>query len=240
MAAAGNLNLSRDEVLAQDIYSTETAVSFKERAKLVISDLTHSKNAHDVNLFVNIGVKQLDSLHSLIFGNAEHGSDSDTQKRCIVEIISRPIYPASILKNEAKLWLEGIRRRLGGRQSIRHPYYGEISRDIPQEFFTILGNIVDKVDGFVEPLCFHSNNNKAEVISFTNVRLVNELFVLLTECPSTSVAKRKLAGHRKGHSVAVIVSEVKDFAFVYKKKCGKLVIGFNYGEWNVSGFPQHI
>ncbi len=51
--------------------------------------------------------------------------------------------------------------------------------------------------------------------------------------------KRSLAGSRKRHSAAVIVSDVKDFAFVYKKGCGKLVIGFNFGEWNVSGFPHH-
>ena len=51
--------------------------------------------------------------------------------------------------------------------------------------------------------------------------------------------KRSLAGSRKGHSAAVIVSDVKDFAFVYKNGGGKVVIGFSFGKLNVSGFPQH-
>ena len=94
----------------------------------------------------------------------------------------------------------------------------------------------------MEPFCIHSNNKKAEVISFTSVRLVNELFAFLSGFSKDAVAKyfkRTLSASRNGHTVAVIVTEVKDFALVYKIKCGKLVIGFSYGEWNANGFPQH-
>ena len=51
--------------------------------------------------------------------------------------------------------------------------------------------------------------------------------------------KRPLSASRNGHTLGVIVTEVKDFALTYKIKCGKLVIAFNYGEWNANGFAQH-
>ena len=52
--------------------------------------------------------------------------------------------------------------------------------------------------------------------------------------------KRNLTtGLRKGHKVSIITSDVKDFVFFYKQNQGKLVISFNFGEWNSSGFPQH-
>ena len=79
-------------------------------------------------------------------------------------------------------------------------------------------------------------------IYFTSVRLVNELFALVSGFSKDDVAgyfKRSFTGSRKGHTAAIIVTEVKDFAITYKKRSGKLVIGFNYGEWNVNGFPQH-
>lgn len=152
-----------------------------------------------------------------------------------------PIYPASVLQSESRSWLQAIRRRLAAKKSIRSPYYGETCRDFPYEIFGVIAKIVGRMDGFVEPFCFHGNNNKAELISFTSVRLVNELFVLLSKFTSETVAsyfKRDLSGSRKGHSAAVIVSDAKDFVLIYKRP-GKLVIGFNYGEWNVNGFPQH-
>ena len=153
-----------------------------------------------------------------------------------------PIYPASVLQGESRSWLKAIHRRLAAKKSIRSPYYVEISRDFPYEIFSVIAKIVGRLDGLVEPFCFHGNNNKAEIISFSSVRLVNELFVLLSKFTSETVAsyfKRDLSGLRKGHSTAVIVSDAKDFVFSYKKRPGKLVIGFDYGEWNVNGFPQH-
>ena len=48
------------------------------------------------------------------------------------------------------------------------------------------------------------------------------------------------SGSRNGHRTAVICAPIKDFAFVYKLKQGKLVLNVHYGEWNASGFPQHV
>ena len=60
------------------------------------------------------------------------------------------------------------------------------------------------------------------------------------EEPVVEHFKRNLTtGMRKGHKVSIIASDVKDFAFLYKQNQGKLVISFNFGEWNASGFPQH-
>ncbi len=81
-----------------------------------------------------------------------------------------------------------------------------------------------------------------EVFSLNSARLVNELLAFLTKFSSsivTSYFKGSLAGSCKGHSVAVIVSDFKDFSFVYKKRSGKLLIGFSYREWNSNRFPQH-
>ena len=103
--------------------------------------------------------------------------------------------------------------------------------------------IVWGLQGFAEPCCYHSENTKAIIISFTSMRLVNELFVLLSGLSKDVVVgyfKQRFSGSRKGHTAAVLVTEVKDLALMYKKRSGKLVIGFNYGEWNVNGFPQHV
>jgi hypothetical protein len=65
--------------------------------------------------------------------------------------------------------------------------------------------------GFVEPFCFHKENKKAIIISFTTMRLVNELFALLSGLYKDVVAgyfKRTFSGSRKGHTAAVI-SELK-------------------------------
>ena len=94
----------------------------------------------------------------------------------------------------------------------------ETSRDFPYEIFSVIAKIVGRLDGFVEPFCFHGNNNKAEIISFSSVRLVNELLLLLfTSETVASYFNRDLSGSRKGHSTAVIVSDAKDFVFSYKK-----------------------
>ena len=49
-----------------------------------------------------------------------------------------PIYPSSILRHEVTIWLQAISRRLGGKSSIRHPYYSEIHRDIPYDIFKVI------------------------------------------------------------------------------------------------------
>ena len=47
---------------------------------------------------------------------------------------------------------------------------------MPVEIFSVIRRIVRGLAGFVEPFCFQSEN----VIPFTPMRLVNELFVLLS------------------------------------------------------------
>jgi hypothetical protein len=85
------------------------------------------------------------------------------------------INPAPILQREARLWLAGIRRRMGGKTSIRNPYL--FTQFI---MFSIIVRIVRGLYGFVEPFCFHSDIKKAIVIYFTLMRFVNELFALLS------------------------------------------------------------
>ena len=170
--------------------------------------------------------------------------DTTTQESAAsCQALRTPLYPAPILKRECLVWLRGIYRRIGGRKSIRNPYYSEIVRDMPPELFQVLLDVVRALEGFVEPFCVRGDNTKASVISFTSMRLVNELFALLSGNSNADVAayfKRGFSGSRKGQTAAVIVSDIKDFVFIYKKRSGKLVIGFNYGEWNANGFAQHV
>jgi hypothetical protein len=85
------------------------------------------------------------------------------------------INPAPILQREARLWLAGIRRRIGGKTSIGNPYL--FTQFI---MFSIIVRIVRRLYGFVEPFCFHSDIKKAIVIYFTLMRFVSELFALLS------------------------------------------------------------
>ena len=135
-----------------------------------------------------------------------------------------------------------ISRRLGEKGSIRHPYYSEIHRDMPYDIFKVILKLTKSMQGFCEPFCYQGSNKKADVISFTSLRLVNELLCLLSGVSEINLAtyfKRTVGGRRKGHKTSVIVSDVKDFAFIYKVKQGRLIIAFHYGEWNIHGFPQH-
>jgi hypothetical protein len=89
--------------------------------------------------------------------------------------MTNSINPAPILQREARLWLAGIRRRIGGKTSIRNPYL--YSQCI---MFSIIVRNVRGLYGFVEPFCLHSDIKKAIVIYFTLMRFVNELFALLS------------------------------------------------------------
>jgi hypothetical protein len=87
--------------------------------------------------------------------------------------MSNSINPAP---REAWLWLAGIRRRIGGKTSIRNPY---LFTQLIMFSINIL-RIGRGLCGFVEPFCFHSNIKKAIVIYFDLMRFVNELFALLS------------------------------------------------------------
>jgi hypothetical protein len=158
-------------------------------------------------------------------------------------LASHPIRASTILKDEVRLWLKAIHRPLARKAGYRNAYRGQISRDIPREIFAIFAKVVQNSDGFGVPFCCHSDNKSREVVRFTTIRLLKELFVLLSGLLAEEVIfyfKRILAsGSRKGHKVWLMVSEENDFIFTYNKNQGKLLISFYFGEWNVNGFAQH-
>ena len=232
MAAARNLKYTREEVLSQhDIFVS--GADSKEVSKTEDLERALQKFFGDKKEFLQMGVEQMSALLEL--------SRSPLDSRA-TSILCSGLNAVKVFKSESKLWLKNIYRRIGGRRSVRQPYHGQITRDIPYEMFALLCKVVKNLQGFTQPFCYQSNNKKGEVISFTSVRLVNELLALLSGLSGQDVAsyfKRNLAGARQGHKVSVIVSDVKDFAFVYKLRQGKLIIAFQYGEWNNNGFPQH-
>ena len=226
-------------MLAKDIYNQGSTSSSQqlpdcfEKLKEALVAIGREKGCSNVDLFVDSCMQpvqeQLDNCESL--------GDKPTR------VLNKPINPAPALQREARLWLAGIRRRIGGKRSIRNPLFAEIKRDVPLEVFTVIVRMLRGLDGYVEPFYFHCENSKAIVLSFTSMRLAHELFGLLSGLSKDVLAsyfKRSFSGVRKGLTAAVIVNKMKDFALIFKKRSGKLVIGFNYGEWNVSGFPQHV
>ena len=94
-----------------------------------------------------------------------------------------------------------------------------------------------------KPLCFVKSNKKAAVISFTSMELLLKFMSTLADISDSDVQtrffKRNLSGKKKGHIVAVLVEDAKDFAFVYKFKKGQMTLCLNFGEWNAYHFPQH-
>ena len=164
---------------------------------------------------------------------------------CRELILERTSFKAcDIFEKEARLWLTAVCRRLSGKRTIRNPFYGEISRDIPHEMFSLLVKLVKSTPEHCPPFCYYANNKKGEVISFTSLRLVVDYLVFLSRYSTEEVGmyfKKTIAtGSRRDHKISVITSDEKDFAFIYKHRQGQLVISFYFGEWNSSGFPQHV
>ena len=125
---------------------------------------------------------------------------------------------------------------------MRNPFYAEISRDIPHGIFSVLLRMMKGVHGFCEPFVNFGNNRKAQVVSFTSLRPVKQLFSILSGKSETEVVsyfKRTLTGKKCGSKVSVLATEEKDMAFTYKIAKGQFVISYYFGEWNTHGFPQH-
>ena len=228
---------STSEVLEQVLLSNAAKSSSvneeEQRIRVALSDVAKQSGLLSSEFFVSAGTKVLLPISK--FAKAPLNRPA--------EILCAPLNPASIFQHEARLWLSAISRRLSGRKRLRNPFYGEITRDLPFELFSVLVRLIKATPEYCEPFCYCCHNNKGEVISFTTVRLVVNFLSVLTGYGEEQVFehfKRNLTtGLRKGHKVSIITSDVKDFAFFYKQNQGKLVISFNFGEGNSIGFPQH-
>ena len=186
--------------------------------------------------FVNASVEMLVPLYNLTRNHVPG------IKQAAKMLNSYPVYAGTIFYTESKLWLESIYRRLAGRHRVRNPFYAEITRDIPYGIFSILLRMMKGIDGYCEPFVNFGRNKKAEVVSFTTLRPVKQLFSILSGKGETEVVsyfKRTLTGKKCGCKVSVLASEEKDMAFMYKITKGQFVISYYFGEWNTHGFPQH-
>lgn len=194
-----------------------------------------------------------DEVLQVVVHDGENGkaAENDVEGHCerqqtrAEELLENTFFKATdVFLHEARLWLASISRRLSWRRTLRNPFYCEILRDTPYEMFSFLVRLVKSSPEYCPPFCYYAENKKGEVISFTSKRLVVDFLVLLSRFSADKVAmyfQRTLAtGSRKGHNVSVITSDEKDFAFIYKRRQGKLVISFYFGEWNSSGFPQNV
>ena len=180
-------------------------IGLQELIQFTIERIVKDGDA-DKEFFVSTAVEVLLPLYKL--SQAKYTQES--QLWASTMLTRDPIYPSSILRYEATIWLQAISRRLGGKGSIRHPYYSEIHRDMPYDIFKVILKLTKSMQGFCEPFCYQGSNKKADVISFISLRLVNELLCLLSGVSEINLAtyfKRTLGGRRKGHKTSVIVSE---------------------------------
>ena len=189
----------------------------------------------DAEFFVNSGVSMLVPLYDI----SRRGVAGTPQG---AHLLRSNIFASTVLRSENRLWLEAIYRRLAGKRRIRTPFQAEITRDIPHEFFGVLCRFIKSTEGFAEPFVSMVANRKTEVVSFTTLRPVKQLFSLLSGLSERDVVqyfKRSLTGRKAGSKVSLLASQEKNMVFVYKLNKGQLAISFHFGEWNTHGFPQH-
>jgi len=242
MAASLNLEEVIEKVLHDDCDSESSnsdeveqhqSEDISERLRKCLAGLPVTDDEKEVKeRFIGDGVRELVSLWNFYNMNSSVRSILDCQ-----------VNAGQVLQDETKTWLQSVFRRLSGRRSLRRPFYAEIHRQIPRAVFGLFVRVVRNADGFSSPFCLYVKKRFCEVVTVTSIRLVKELFCLLTGLSGSDVVeclKRKLSrGQRSGHKVSVIVNDEKHFVFLYKHRPGELTITFNYGEWNVCGAPQH-
>ena len=204
--------------------------------KTLNSFLENLNAKFNMDFFVSTGVAMLMPLLDICRGGVTEISEASRL------VSNSHIYASTVFRSESRLWLEAIHRRLSGRRRVRNPFFTEITRDIPYEMFRIFVKVIKSVDGFAEPFVSFGQNRKAKVVSFTTLRPVKQLLSVLSGMNEDEVVKyfkRTLTGRKIGSKVAVLATEEKDMAFMYRLSKGQLVISFHYGEWNKFGFPQH-
>ena len=156
----------------------------------------------DSDIFVSASLKVLWPIYQLC-------KDRHSAKNILATAV---ISPALVFEEESKVWLKAISHRLVGRRSIKYPFCGQISRDIPYELFCILVRLVKEAPDYTEPFCCYGNNKKGEVISVTSMRLVVDLLSQLSRLTAKEVVtyfKRDVrSGSRNGHRTAVICSPI--------------------------------
>ena len=79
------------------------------------------------------------------------GTDVQSRFGCGARLLTANVYGRTILKDEARLWLKFISCQLVRKCGHRCPFFGQISRDIPQQVFRLLANVARNLEGFVLP-----------------------------------------------------------------------------------------
>ena len=170
--AAKSMNEVLEEVLFSPMEVVEPESGQDKCKKMGLQELIKSTierivkdSDGDKEFFVSSFTSSVQTFSSKIYQESQ---------LCASTMLTRyPIYSRSILRHEATIWLQAISSRLGGKGSIRHPYYSEIHRDMPYNIFKVILELTKSMQGFCEPFCHQGSNKKADVISFTSLRLVN-------------------------------------------------------------------
>ena len=126
---------STNEVLEQISISSgaqsSTESKEQQRIRAALSDLAKQLGLLSIEFFVAADVKVISPI-----------SRAKAPVNRPAEILSALLNPASIFQHESRVWLSAISRRPSGRKRVRNPFYGEITRDLPFELFSVLVRLV--------------------------------------------------------------------------------------------------
>lgn len=142
----------------------------------------------------------------------------------------------SMIEVEIMIWLKTVHRRLKARMRARDPWTVHFTRQMPEEIFLSMMEVVKKA-----PSAFgvsHSETNVAYTISYSKETRLLRDFSKLCKTSRESVMSylcRQTKAPRKGDA-KIVVSTVKPFLLTYMKRKKHVVVKCHYIFTNEHGY----
>lgn len=142
----------------------------------------------------------------------------------------------SMIEVEIMIWLKTVQRRLKARMRARDPWTVHFTRQMPEEIFLSMMEVVKKA-----PSAFgvsHSETNVAYTISYSKETRLLRDFSKLCKTSRESVMSylcRQTKAPRKGDA-KIVVSTVKPFLLTYMKRKKHVVVKCHYIFTNEHGY----
>ena len=84
-----------------------------------------------------------------------------------------------------------------------------------------------------------AENSTDSIVYMVDYQAVVFVFKTLTKMSVDDVTSYLVRKFKSKGTAKVIITEERDFSFVYKKRKAKFMITFSYGFWNSENFPLH-
>ena len=145
---------------------------------------------------------------------------------------------SDIFGSEAKEWLKAIHRRLAWKPKTKEGWCSTITRDLPLTVHNLLKTGLEKSEELRGK--FHCAENSTDsIVYMVDYQAVVFVFKTLTKMSVDDVTSYLVRKFKSKGTAKVIITEERDFSFVYKKRKAKFMITFSYGFWNSENFPLH-